>query len=280
MKDPRRWIEDPTELDDAEHRALVAGRNIRPQNDTVETMWTALAAKLPLAGPTAGSAGAAGAVGTIKAALIGMGLGSLVIAGKILIAATPSTPVTASSGFDPSASEVLGSPHAPLPMATEPRDEAPPPDPGPAATLPQPKVSPPSLLGGGRRDERLPEPASLPEKGSRSPPAEQAYAASPATTVGSAVAMTTEDARQESWLVARAREALRAGQASAAFALLEQTRQRFPQGVLLQEREALTIEALVQLGQRRAALERASAFSRDYPTSPHRMRVQAIVSAP
>jgi outer membrane protein assembly factor BamD (BamD/ComL family) len=60
--------------------------------------------------------------------------------------------------------------------------------------------------------------------------------------------------------------------------LLEEARYRFPSGVIPQEREALAIEALVQLGQHAEAALRAAQFERSYPNSPHAARVRALVA--
>ena len=59
--------------------------------------------------------------------------------------------------------------------------------------------------------------------------------------------------REESIAVLDARSALRSGDAARSLALLEQARVRFPRGALGQEREALTIQALAQSGERAAA---------------------------
>ena len=62
-----------------------------------------------------------------------------------------------------------------------------------------------------------------------------------------------------------------------ALALLDAARTRFADGGLVQEREALTIEALVRSGQRALATKRAEAFLRDYPKSPHGADVRSLV---
>ena len=102
----------------------------------------------------------------------------------------------------------------------------------------------------------------------------------PPSVSGGANPITLADAREESRLVATAREALRSGATTQALELLEQARQRFPAGTLLQEREALMIEALARTGQRAAAIERGRAFERDNPGSPYTARVHAILSSP
>ena len=77
-------------------------------------------------------------------------------------------------------------------------------------------------------------------------------------------------------MVGEARALLRSGQSLAALHQLDQARARFPGGMLGQEREALAIEALSQSGQRAAARERAAAFLRAYPSSPHATRMESF----
>jgi hypothetical protein len=57
-----------------------------------------------------------------------------------------------------------------------------------------------------------------------------------------------------------------------AFALTEQHRQLYPQGVFVQERDALAIEALMREGDMDMARDLARRFVRDYPSSPHAHR--------
>jgi outer membrane protein assembly factor BamD (BamD/ComL family) len=66
-----------------------------------------------------------------------------------------------------------------------------------------------------------------------------------------------------------ARAQLRGGDPHAAMATLERLQARFPKGVLLQEREVLTIQVLSALGDNAAASRKARAFLEAYPNSPH-----------
>jgi outer membrane protein assembly factor BamD (BamD/ComL family) len=81
-------------------------------------------------------------------------------------------------------------------------------------------------------------------------------------------------ARLESRRVAEARSQLRAGNARGALSLLQAIAVEFPSGVLVQEREALTIESLLSCGEQAAARTRALDFLRRYPGSPHTHSVQ------
>ena len=78
-------------------------------------------------------------------------------------------------------------------------------------------------------------------------------------------------------VVRQIRSDLGSGNAAGALARLEQARSRFPGGVLRQEREALTIQALAGSGQRAAAAERAASFVRDYPSSPYLAEIAPYV---
>jgi predicted Zn-dependent protease len=73
--------------------------------------------------------------------------------------------------------------------------------------------------------------------------------------------------REESRRVALVREALRRGDGQAASALLDQLRREFPEAVLAQEREALSIETLARQGRRAEARARATTFLNTWPSS-------------
>jgi hypothetical protein len=97
--------------------------------------------------------------------------------------------------------------------------------------------------------------------------------------VASAQPSEPSDASEESRMVAAARDALRGGNSAGALSLLSQAQQRFGAGVLGQEREALTIEALSKSGQRAAAQARGQAFLKNYANSPYSARIRGIVGA-
>jgi outer membrane protein assembly factor BamD (BamD/ComL family) len=84
-------------------------------------------------------------------------------------------------------------------------------------------------------------------------------------------------AESESQRVARARARLRSGDARRALEELRSLEQDEPRGLLVQEREALLIEALAAVGQRESARERAKAFLKRYPSSPHVRAVERAV---
>jgi outer membrane protein assembly factor BamD (BamD/ComL family) len=66
---------------------------------------------------------------------------------------------------------------------------------------------------------------------------------------------------------------LQQGNPSEALQLLADAAQRFPGGVLGQERELLSIEALAASGQSASARQRAAAFMQAHPDSAHAARL-------
>ncbi len=62
-----------------------------------------------------------------------------------------------------------------------------------------------------------------------------------------------------------------------ALRMTEEHATRYPQGVLVQERDVIAIDALVRLGARDEARARAKAFQARYPASAHASRVTALV---
>lgn len=82
---------------------------------------------------------------------------------------------------------------------------------------------------------------------------------------------------QEVRLIDAARRIL-VSDATAALSLLQQHRERFPQGALTEEREVLAVESLLGLGRRDEARVRATAFLADFPTSVQRRRLEAALA--
>jgi hypothetical protein len=78
-------------------------------------------------------------------------------------------------------------------------------------------------------------------------------------------------------LLERARSAFATGDTPGTLQLLRQHQQRFPSSMLQQEREALTIRALVAAGRRSEAKRRAEAFAKSYPRSALRGSVERAV---
>jgi hypothetical protein len=80
---------------------------------------------------------------------------------------------------------------------------------------------------------------------------------------------------EEHRLLRAARGAL-ATEPKRALALAREHERRFPRGVLAQEREVITIQALAAMGEGEAARKKAEGFDEKYPGSPHRNRVDEV----
>ncbi len=127
------------------------------------------------------------------------------------------------------------------------------------------------------RGMRAPHPAS---GGHAAPSHERARRTAPEASIPEApepVPSPAEQAsaiREEGRRVAEARDRVRRGDGAGALAALGALRTAFPSGALMQERQALEVEALAETGQRDAARTRALAFVRAYPSSPFLPRVE------
>lgn len=97
---------------------------------------------------------------------------------------------------------------------------------------------------------------------------------SASATVSAAAAPRARAQPNEAALLEQARRALAADPARA-LALTRQHQQRFPNGVLNQEREVIAIEALRRLGKASEAGDRAGAFEKQFPGSPHQRSVES-----
>lgn len=83
---------------------------------------------------------------------------------------------------------------------------------------------------------------------------------------------------REARMIADAREAL-AARPGVALSLAHRAAREFPQGQLVEEREAITIRALVKLGRTDAARARAERFLARYGTGPHAESVRSAIAA-
>jgi hypothetical protein len=241
-RDPRRLLDDPSELHPDALRALEAGLDEGVPPGAKAAVWGALATALPKAAAAAASAtaasGAAAATATasvsfLKLGAIGVALGTLSGVGYYAVGR-----VTAPKRV-PSAQVASVSPRA----STE--------------------ATPPAIVdGAGIAEPSRVEPAAEP------PAREPAVAARPAEAVPPAPS-SADTLLDESRRVANARSLLRQGSAADALSALVAIERRHPNGMLAQEREALIIEALSALGHRELVQQRAARFLARYPSSPH-----------
>lgn len=126
------------------------------------------------------------------------------------------------------------------------------------------------------------EPATVPEPVATHAPPRETAASPEATPTNvadepSVVPRAPErraSAELEVQVLERARRAL-AENPSRALALTTEHKLRFPGGVLAQEREVIAIEALRRLGRAEQARLRSEEFSKNYPGSAHRYKLDA-----
>jgi len=89
---------------------------------------------------------------------------------------------------------------------------------------------------------------------------------------------STEATSPDEFALLRAARQAVAGQPERALSLTEEHAQRFPSGMLAQEREAIAIEALAKLGREAQAQSRAHTFLKAHPGSPYRPRIDAALA--
>ncbi|WP_437972944.1 hypothetical protein WMF11_28395 [Sorangium sp. So ce295] len=166
---------------------------------------------------------------------------------------------------------------APLRSRPLPPAEAPLPNRSPARTGPRAAATPASP-GAPLLERAASAPPAARADVLEAAPAPEATGAELGAEGASSPGLRESRLREELTLLGDARAALRRGDASGALRIAEQARHRFPGGALAQEREALTIEALWQSGDRAAAAQRASAFLLAYPSSPHVPRLRSFTT--
>jgi len=121
--------------------------------------------------------------------------------------------------------------------------------------------------------------ATQPMERSAPPPAEPAAAPSGLDEAAKAAGVDAPRTRatvSEADLLGQAQASI-ASNPARALALAERHRQLFPHGVLVQEREVLAIEALERMGRRTEASRRADRFSKAFPGSAHRSKIETIL---
>jgi hypothetical protein len=286
MNAPRRWLEEGGSATPVERDLLRAGMALDPPPGAQDAIWGSIMANLPPpggGGPSGGegaagkaaagkaaaatktaavvkggasSAGAAAGGGILTSALIGAGSAVVVIATYTVVTPSPPEPPPI---------------HAPA-LAAEPSPTSARPAGGPHVLVPEPGAT--ASASASAAPSADPRPAA--EARPASSGAAEAPSADPSAARAADAAARETQLREESQQVGEARDALRRGDAAGALGLLEQIRARFPAGVLGQEREALSIEALARSGRRADAAARAAAFLQAYPQSPLAARVQTF----
>jgi hypothetical protein len=112
------------------------------------------------------------------------------------------------------------------------------------------------------------------------PPSSRSMRTGVASATSNSPAGTLSGLNAERALLDVARGALEREDGAAALATLEQHERKYPSGVLVQEREAIAIHALMILGRTSEALARAGRFRRHFPESALLPTIDSIVEAP
>jgi hypothetical protein len=239
--DPERLLRDAG-ADPTERELLASVRNVEPPDGTKARAWQGIAGHIA-AGVAIGTAAATTSVATAKAGAASVVTPTLAFKTLAVLVAGG----VAAGGY-------VAWQSASAPAESSPTTLAPPPVP--------PEQQPETI-------EPKPDEATAPL-----PIVEQA---SPKRAPDTS---RIDSLTAESALLAEARARLRAGDAGGAEELLAKMQSRFPRGVLRQEREVLAIEVLTARGQTEAAKDRARAFVRAHPKSPHSEKLRRVLDGP
>lgn len=259
-------------------RALLeAGREgLEPSLDDRKRLRGAIAAQIGIAATvSAASAGAsagtsAAATVTTTGATVASGAGGATAAGSGLVAVAVAKSLAALvllAGAGALGYRAMHSPSSAPEVAHAPVTVAAPPPVNTAVT--------PAAAGSNE------EPVSSPTVASAAVSSGSVTVRAPSPSVKAPPADAPAGAlSQETHLVAAARDALRAGDASRALGLLDDHARHFPRGVLSEERDAERVAALCAAGRGEEARTRAARFTRDYPRSTLGAKVRAACATP
>jgi hypothetical protein len=267
MTDPRRWLDPESDARVFEREVLELTKPVSIPAASRDRVWQRVAmlnqppvgaGESGASGGGAGGGATAGGLGVIKLFVVSA-LAGLAFSGGGYAAFVDDRPnAPAAPVFQtPQAGLVASAPFAVPPPSTKPLDAE-------DETF-VPRAKPVSR-------KATPGPATSPE------PLETEQPLRPALPVDQSAQPTAlaSQLREEAALIREGRARLRAGDLAGAFATLEAARTRFPRPVLVEEREALTIELLAQSGRLESARERARAFLSQFPESSLRQRMQQL----
>jgi len=296
MTEPRRLLDDPSALTGNERRVLAADTKFLAPPRAKAQLWSTIAATIGTAaiGPSLSSSGIApssigvgsqaatgGALAghalsigaTVKLALLGLGIGtSVVTASHFWFANKMSKPP-----------QVFNTAYEPGTQSTRPNVVA-----IQGASTAKPVEPAPSRAADNQVSAATPNPTvplqpieslALARSGNETRASKpQGSSAQTRTLPESMPDRASANASEESQLVSSTRSLLHAGNAAAALQLLDGSASRFHPGILIQEREALCVEALAALGRTSEASAHAEAFIKAYPKSPYASRVKSHIS--
>jgi hypothetical protein len=255
MSDPTRLLDEPS-ASPALQELLGSARNDGPSADDLarlaKRLGPLLVATAPVSAAAATSAASSAAATTKAAAATAVGTQVAAGAGvlKLTVIAAVGGTVIAAGSFQAGRSYEATRP--PPPPKVERVVVASPP---PVAQL---VVEEPVVAE--------PEPAPVPEDAPR--------VAKPSPRP---VQKAPEPKLTEVELLEKAMAAMKAGDAKGALALTARHQSEFQGGALVQEREMLSIEALLKLGKLPEARLKGEDFRKRYPTSSHLLRLDALL---
>lgn len=140
------------------------------------------------------------------------------------------------------------------------------------------QITLPSVVAPTSPASEIPAPSNVPERDIETLPV-AASARAPSASAG-ASSSTKSDLASESVLLETARTALERNEPEHAMAALDRHRQKFPNGQLSEERESLTIYALVAEGKMDEARAKTIAFHATYRNSLQGPALDALTKTP
>ena len=274
MSDPKRWLDEGGGATFEERELLKAGRELRMPDPLRKSVWAVMATGLT-AVETAAAAGTALQKGAAAKGALAV-LSGTAAKGVAALAIAGGVGLGIASLRDPA--EPLAATHAAGVAPTKDATEAPPvaemlAESAPQNTFPQETVT--TSSSGGAKSRALP--AARPSARPSAPPALRGLDDKVKPVEPSPEARRASRLAEESAAVVAIRKTLLAGESTEALRMLDHARAEFPNGVLGQEREALTVRALVESGQKDAARRRGETFLRAFPRSPHAAELRALL---
>lgn len=279
MKDPQRLLADE-ETSDLARSLLEAGRARREPEGARDRVWARMAVGIGAGAAAAnvaaqtGTGAATGAGAKGAAVALAMTKGKLLVIGVVVVTAA-SVGVVATRPSEPVAT-VVSAPAAPAPASTE-RGMVATPAEDVDVSPEEPKAPPPEAVA--TATEGKGDVTARPSASGKGNP-ETANGRTGTGDEAAGRSRETNSLREEALLLQQARAALARRDPSAARAKLDEARARFPDGQLVQERDALEVRVAVASGDGARAASLARAFAERYPESPLRAGVEAISRAP
>jgi hypothetical protein len=254
MTDPKRWADEEGLVSNEERALLQAGRDETMPRALRERVWLGVAAgTAATAAPVAAAALQKGIVGKSAMSLLTGAIGKGVLAVALV----------GGAGIG------VWAVRSPTRLATRANDTVSI-EPGTMVTSPAPHVD--DVAAPMSASSSL-DPANATPRARTGNPTR-----STARTAGSEESREASRLREESSALLAARKELLSGNAAGALRMLDRARVEFPNGALAEDREALTVRALVESGQKDAARSRGESFLRAFPRSPYAAEVRAILA--